>query len=106
MELLTRDKIDTEIAGHSLRDIVNYNEYAVARVLRELLSENLSLCQCRFCVEDVYALSLNSLPPRYIQSSSVRTYEESENYLPEDAIRRKVQEAATKVRKRPNHPAA
>jgi hypothetical protein len=103
MELITRDGVDYEVAGHSLQDIVNYNEVAVAQVMREVLAKNLSLCQCRFCVEDVYALSLNALPARYIQPSSLRTYTTSRTFIDLEIVREKVLEAVSSVSKKPNH---
>lgn len=102
-ELLTRDTIDYDVAGHSLRDIVNYNEFEVLRAMRRMFSRDLSFCQCNLCAEDIYALALNGLPPRYIQASSVRTYRESTSFLDEELVGRKVQEAIDKVRKNPNH---
>jgi competence protein ComFB len=102
-ELLTHDTIDYDIAGHSMRDIVNYNEFEVLRAMRRHFAKDLSFCQCNLCTEDIYALALNSLPPRYIQASSVRTYRESMNFIDERLVVEKVQEAVAKVSKNPNH---
>ena len=54
-------------------------------------------------MEDTYALALNTLPPRYIQSTSVSSYLSSVNFIPTDVVRAKVLEAVEKVRTRPNH---
>jgi competence protein ComFB len=105
MELITRDGIDYDVAGQTLRDIVNYNEIAVMEAMRSVFGQNLALCRCRYCVEDIYALALNSLPPRYIQAGSVRTYKSSGGFLDEEAVWHGVVEAVAKVRMRPNHPA-
>lgn len=103
MELVSRDDVDFRVAGHSLQDIVNHNELVVLEVMREEFAKNLSLCQCRFCVEDVYALSLNALPARYIQPSSLQTYKASTHFIDASAVREKVREAIAAVSKRPNH---
>lgn len=103
MEMITRDEIDYLIANHSLLDIVNFNEYAVLAAMRDIYGEDGSLCRCSLCVEDIYALSLNSLPPRYIQSTSVHTYEKSVHFISQDDVADRVREAATKVKERPNH---
>ena len=102
-ELLSRDDLDYDVAGHSLRDIVNFNEYEVLRLMRRAYAKDLSFCQCNLCTEDVFALALNSLPARYIQASSVRTYRESVNYIDEKLIAEKVAEAIGKVSKNPHH---
>ena len=103
MELMARETIDYRLAGHSLQDIVNYNEVLVLQVMREVLSQDLTLCQCCFCVEDVYALSLNALPSRYLQPSSVRTYQASGDFISAETVREKVKEAVAWVAKKPNH---
>ncbi|MBI5015974.1 MAG: late competence development ComFB family protein [Deltaproteobacteria bacterium] len=102
-ELLTHDSIDYDVAGHSMRDIVNYNEFEVLRAMRKLFAKDVSFCQCNLCTEDIYALALNSLPPRYIQASSVRSYRESVNFIDERLVAEKVQESVAKVRRNPNH---
>lgn len=103
MELMARELMDYTVAGHPLHDIVNYNELAVLQVMREVFARDLSLCQCRFCIEDVYALSLNALPSRYLQSSSVEVYRTSSNFIAPDLVRQKVTEAVASVAKKPNH---
>ena len=103
MEILTRDGIDYVVAGHSLHDIVNNNAHLVLRVLRQIYASDKSLCQCPICVEDAFALALNSLPPRYIQPTSVQTYQGSAHFVSEEQVRARVADATSKVRNRPNH---
>jgi competence protein ComFB len=103
MEILTRDGIDYSVAGHSLQDIVNYNEHLVLKALRQIYAADKSLCRCPICVEDAFALALNSLPPRYIQATSVQTYQESVNFVSEEQVRARVADATSKVQNRPNH---
>ncbi|MBU4533270.1 MAG: late competence development ComFB family protein [Eubacteriales bacterium] len=48
----------------------NYTEVVVAEVfdsvLREEIKQNPDLCDCQRCREDVMAVALNRLPPRYV----------------------------------------
>lgn len=103
MEILTRDAIDYRVAGHSLHEIVNFNECAVLQAMRRLYGHDTSLCRCSLCVEDTFALALNALPPRYIQATSLHTYGGSGQFISEDKVRAVVEEAAGKVKARPNH---
>ena len=103
MEILTRDGIDYSVAGHSLHEIVNCNEHLVLIALRQIYASDKSLCRCPICVEDTFALALNALPPRYIQPTSVQTYQGSVHFVPEEQVRARVTDAASKVQNRPNH---
>jgi competence protein ComFB len=103
MELLSRDAIDYRVGGHSLADLPNYHEQVVLELLREIYAGAEPPCGCSICVEDTYALALNSLPPRYIQATSVRSYQDSVHFIATEAVRAKVLEAVEKVRAHPNH---
>jgi len=85
----------------SLEGIRNRQEVRVADMMRTMLPEAEGFCGCRLCVEDVFALSLNSLPPHYVQSGSflVRSTDPSEATL-----REVLQIALDRVGGRPNHP--
>ncbi len=102
-EFINRDAVDYTLFGHSVEDIVNYNEALVLDAIRELYERDTSLCRCAVCVEDLYALSLNSLPARYIQSTSVRQYVGSPRYIGPDEVRARVAEAAEKVLRNAHH---
>lgn len=103
MQVLSRDEMDYEIEGCSLRDVINFNEYLVLKIIRETLQRDLSLCRCSLCIEDVFALSLNSLPPRYIQVTSLDRYSKSKNFIDEQEVRNKVMEAWQIISKNPGH---
>ena len=103
MELLSRDAIDYSIEGHSLADLPNYHEQVVLKIMRELYTGDNPPCTCTLCVEDIYALALNSLPARYIQATSVRSYQTSATYVSEDQVRESVLAAVERVRTQPNH---
>jgi competence protein ComFB len=103
MEIFNRDGIDYTVEDCSLGEIFNYNEVLVLKVIRDLARTEQSMCKCPICLEDLFALSLNSLPPRYIQITSIEKYVKSSSYIDEQAIRKKVREAWEKIKKRPGH---
>ena len=103
MELLSRDAIDYRIGDHSLADLPNYHEQVVLDLLREIYAGDEPPCGCSICVEDTYALALNSLPPRYMQATSLSSYQSSVNFIATGMVRAKVVEAVEKVRANPNH---
>jgi len=90
MEIFNRDGIDFTIEDCSVGDIFNYNEIIVMNIIRDILRKDKSLCRCPICIEDLYALSLNSIPPRYIQITSIDKYRNSPNFINEKMIREKV----------------
>lgn len=103
MELFSRDGIDYSIEDCSVGDIFNYNEILVLQTMRKLYKENSSQCHCPICIEDLFALSLNNLPPRYIQITSIEKYVNSKNFVDEKMVREKVLEACKKINKKPGH---
>ena len=103
MEIFSRDGIDYNIEDCSVTDIFNYNELIVLKVIREILREDRSLCRCPICLEDLFALSMNSIPPRYIQITSIKKYVTSDNFIDEKTIRKKVLEAWEKIKTKPGH---
>ncbi|MBF0360515.1 MAG: late competence development ComFB family protein [Oligoflexia bacterium] len=103
MDLMNRDRVNYDIADHSLYDVINYNEIVVLNVIREQFNKEPNLCKCSICLEDIYALSLNALPARYIQSSGAEKYTSSINFINETDVKAKVIDAIIKVRKLPNH---
>ncbi len=103
MEHLNRSEIDYTVESHDLTYIFNYNERAILEILREIYASGKTMCRCALCVEDTYALALNTLPARYVQETRVGTYERSTTCIPESEIRAKVEEAVAKVTDNPNH---
>jgi len=103
MEIFNRDGIDYTIEDCSVSDIFNYNEILVLKVIREILWKDQTLCRCPICIEDLFALSLNSIPPRYIQITSIEKYLNSANFISEKTIREKVLAAWEKIKAKPGH---
>ncbi|MBF0300993.1 MAG: late competence development ComFB family protein [Oligoflexia bacterium] len=103
MDLINRDRVNYSVADCSLYDVINYNEFMILNVIREYYLKEPNLCKCSICIEDIYALSLNALPARYIQSACVDKYIRSISYIDEAEVKNKVINAIIKVRKSPNH---
>ena len=103
MEFLSRSGIDYEVEDFSLAELFNYNEMAVLNEMREQYARDRTLCRCELCLEDTYALALNSLPPRYVQETRVAQYEESSTFVGRNEVREKVLDAIARVRANPNH---
>lgn len=93
-------KEDYLINGHSLYEIRNYNEIEVVKILKEVLSEDPEFCGCSLCLEDVYALSLNMLPAKYIQPSSILFPKDK---LPAKEIEAVIKKALARVKENPSH---
>ena len=74
---------------------------AVVAAMRELIPAVQDFCGCRLCVEDVYAIALNSLPAHYVQSGSLVLRRAPPS---DDDVQRAVADALDRVRVRPNHP--
>lgn len=61
-----------EIRNISLAKIRNKNELRVIALLPEVLDEEFSDEELDdFALQDIYALSLNQLPPQYVQPGSI-----------------------------------
>ena len=85
----------------SLTSIRNRHETRVIEAMRDLLPDAEDFCGCRLCVEDVYAMAMNLLPPHYIQIGSMVL---RKTPPVETDVRRAVVDALETVRVRPNHP--
>ncbi|MBC7545933.1 MAG: late competence development ComFB family protein [Candidatus Sericytochromatia bacterium] len=85
-------------------ELNNFNERAVIQQLEAYSAEGAIPCECRECMLDVIALSLNSLPSRYAVSLLQKFYEtpgEERTFRAE--IKAAVDRAAAKVRLQPHH---
>lgn len=44
----------------------NYMEIVVDQMLPDILNERELTCNCEFCIEDIKAIALNNLKPKYV----------------------------------------
>ena len=85
----------------SLDHVRNRHETIVLDFMREKLPGESDFCGCKLCLEDVFAVAMNTLPAHYVQSSSIILKQEP----PSNAdIARTVEDAIDRVKVRPNHP--
>ncbi len=100
---MNKHEVNYDIGNNSLYELINYNEHLVLEVMREIFVTDATLCQCVFCLEDIYALSLNSLPARYVQDVRQHDYESSNNFINNEKVKENVLKAMEKVYNNPNH---
>jgi hypothetical protein len=60
-----------EVNGVPLENIRNRNEQRVIKLMPQVLSEHLDFKPTYLDIQDIYALTLNNLTPRYKQSGSI-----------------------------------
>lgn len=101
--LLSREVLNYTIDGCFVGDIINFNEIATLKVMREVLDSDSSFCHCDACIEDTYALAMNNLPARYIQVTSKEKYTNSDNFICDETVRSSIISAMEKVKAEPNH---
>lgn len=85
------------VLGYDLSDIRNTTEERVARQLHDELSRTKDYAPSQTDVKDIYALTLNLLPARYIQYGSI----EMSGKVPDMDIAKAIHQAIDKVRLRP-----
>ncbi|MDQ7835112.1 MAG: late competence development ComFB family protein [Humidesulfovibrio sp.] len=64
-----------EVAGVPLDNIRNRNELRVIKLLPQVLAEHLDYHPSYLDIQDIYALTLNNLPPRYRQQGTIIIHE-------------------------------
>jgi len=82
-----------------LAKIRNRNEKRVASLMSELLEEFRDFRPEVMDLQDVYALALNSLPPRYVQREGIVLRES----VGDDEVREVIRNAIRQVMARPNY---
>jgi hypothetical protein len=65
------EKEKLEIFGISMTSIHNKNEMKVIEFMKELIPQFPEFDYCAICLQDVYALTLNQLSPRYAQEGTI-----------------------------------
>ncbi len=61
----------SEVNGVPLGNIHNRNEQRVIKLMPQVLAEHLDYRPSYLDVQDIFALTLNNLPPRYRQYGSI-----------------------------------
>lgn len=100
MEKKVSDLFEMYVVGNAnLFFIRNKNEKRVIDAMRKILPEYAQFEFNDIDVQDIYALCLNSLPPRYVQQGTIVLREP----VRPDEINDAVREAVNTVRSRPNY---
>lgn len=60
-----------EVAGVPLENIRNRNELRVIKLMPQVLAEHLDYKPSYLDIQDIYALTLNNLSPRYRQHGTI-----------------------------------
>ncbi len=90
--------MDYAALGLDFHAIRNRNEERVINLMPEVLVEFSDFRYTRTDIEDIYALTLNMLPARYVQSVTLVIDEP----VTDDTVRLMLREAVRTVRARPN----
>ena len=90
--------MDYTALGLDFHAIRNRNEGKVIELMPDILAEHPDFYPTRIDIEDIYALTLNLLPARYVQSVTLVLTEP----VSDDLIRLRLREAVHTVRCRPN----
>ena len=96
---MTQDS-DYTIRGIPLGNVRNRNEVRVVNALAEMAADKPGFCGCRVCIEDIFALALNQLPPQYVQRGSILLRNKG---VSDDKIREAVETAMEQIGRHPNH---
>ena len=83
----------------SLAKIRNRNELRVIKIMPEILAEFPDAGLASIDYEDIYALTLNRLPSRYVQASSVVIQEP----VTKEIIRKTLREVIQIIIQKPNY---
>jgi len=86
--------------------IVNMTEVLARQILKDPELQKLLPCHCDQCLDDVLAMALNHLPPRYATTDEGQLYVQVEYLRPQlrSDILRELTQAALRVSSHPHHP--
>ncbi len=93
------DRLDQkyQLGNVSFYKIRNRTERRVIKLLPEVLQEYPEYDPEMLDLQDIYALTLNSLPPHYVQEFSIVLQEKTDN----EQIKRAIRQAVEKVIEKP-----
>lgn len=85
--------------------LINYMEIVVCNLLPILLQKYTDICKCEKCLEDIKAIALNKLPPRYVSTEQGMIYTKVQLLKIQNEIDviKCITEAIKIVSKNPNH---
>ncbi|WP_236011438.1 late competence development ComFB family protein [Alicyclobacillus fructus] len=86
--------------------IVNMTEVLARQMLKDPELQRLLPCHCDQCLDDVLAMALNHLPPRYAATDEGQVYVQVEYLRPQlrSDVLRELTQAALRVSRQPHHP--
>lgn len=99
-QAMTKETMDRQVLGVDLSGIRNSNEVRVAGLLPLALENFPGYEPDSMDLEDIYALTLNRLPPRYRQRGTIQL----SGKLPDEDILWELGNAIRKVRENPTRP--
>ena len=88
-----------EAFGVNLSKVRNAWEVKVIKCMKEVIPDFPEFDYCTICIQDVFALSMNQLTPKYAQQGTVLLKKEYSN----DDFKDIVEMAVQKVIDKPNH---
>ncbi len=93
---------DYLLMGYSLKGMFNENEPKVCKMMGKIINwkEYSEICTCGLCLEDIYAITLNKLPPQYRHSLSIKLQGQM---VQDEDIEAAIIDAIEKTRKNPRH---
>ena len=90
---------EQKLSNIDLSRIRNRNEKRVVQAMDRVFAAIEDWEPEALDIQDIYALALNALPPRYVQEGTIVFNESVRNAEIEQAVRK----AVDKVRRKPNH---
>lgn len=91
----------SKINLYDIDKLRNINEIRVWDLIAEFLEQHPQLCNCRDCVMDMLAITLNTIPPHY--QANEDDLVEAIKKVPDDEILMQMSIAAERVSKHPHH---
>ena len=88
-----------ECYGVNLSNVRNAWEKKIIKSMSQVLPEFPEFDYCSICIQDVYALSLNQLTPKYIQQGTILIKKEYTEADFHDIVENSIQKVITN----PNH---
>ena len=90
------------IDERDMDELKNRNEEKVWAALEDFFAANPAVCQCRDCILDTAAITLNRLPPRY-QVYAFHGNDPAEDAAHDTLVAEAMKAASALVTKRPHH---